>query len=298
VTAAPAGADNDPAALRATPWFGDAHALIHIPSLQSLALLRRSPPAEKRGSFIGVGDPVLSGGAGARTRGAASAVPATARLFRSGRTRGGGLIADAAELRRMARLPGTAFELEAVRKALGAERSSLIMAERATEPNVRGADLTKANILLFATHGLTAQEALGVGESGLVLTPPPAGEERDGDDGYLSASEVATLRLNAEWVILSACNTAAGDGTGNAGLGELARAFFFAGARNLLASHWPVSDEVAPVLIPRILALQEAGKPGADAVQQAVREIRSNPATPDWAHPFFWAPFVLIGGGA
>ncbi|MCZ4341450.1 tetratricopeptide repeat protein [Sphingomonadaceae bacterium G21617-S1] len=292
VTAPPSGADNDAAALRDTAWFVDSHALIHIPSVQSLALLRRSGPRKTPGGFIGVGDPVLSGAGNQRGRGGmANATP-----FRPGRTRDGGLVIDLASLRQMNRLPGTAVELEAVRKTLHAPASSLLLAERATEPNVRNADLSSAGIILFSTHGLVASEASGVGEPGLVLTPPLSAV--DGDDGFLAASEVTTLSLNADWVILSACNTATGDGSDNAGLGGLARSFFYAGARNLLASHWPVSDDVAPVLITRTLVLERSGIQRAEAFQQAMREIRMNTAHDadgSWAHPFYWAPFVLIG---
>lgn len=295
VSAPPEGSDDDPAALRATRWFGDDHALIHVPSLQSLALLRGAPrPAGGQG-FFGVGDPVLAGATSTRGRGATRGAPAASRIFQAGATRGGSLMADPAELRQMARLPGTAQELEAVRRVLAAPASSLLLAGRATEPNVRGADLSQERVLLFATHGLTASEASGIGEAGLVLTPPdePSAE----DDGFLSASEVTTLNLNADWVILSACNTATGEGRGSAGLGPLARAFFYAGARNLLASHWPVSDEVAPVLIARTLELERSGTRRADAFRQAMREIRTSADRPEWAHPFYWAPFVLIGDG-
>jgi CHAT domain-containing protein len=107
---------------------------------------------------------------------------------------------------------------------------------------------------------------------------------------------VSTLRLNADWVILSACNTATGDAA-TAGLSQLARAFFYAGARNLLASHWPVDDEVAAKMTVRTLALEQAGTPRAEAFQQAAREIRNDPAHAEWAHPFYWSPFVLIGDG-
>ena len=107
--------------------------------------------------------------------------------------------------------------------------------------------------------------------------------------------------LNADWVILSACNTATGDGAEAHGLGGLARAFFYAGARNLLASHWPVSDAVAPILTVRTIELERGGMARAEALQQAMREVRMDArhdtAESSWAHPFYWAPFVLIGDG-
>jgi len=301
VSAPPSGADNDPATLRETRWFGDDVALIHIPSLQSLALLRRGSVERSGDGFMGIGDPVLTGQSNSRDRGAALDRATTGQMFSAGATRDGGVMANVATLRRLARIPGTALELEQVRRTLGAPLSSLLLAERATEPNVRAADLSRTRILLFSTHGLTATESIrvGVGESGLVLTPPAVAS--DSDDGFLAASEVTTLNLNADWVILSACNTATGDGTTGAGLGGLSRAFFYAGARNLLASHWPVSDAVAPILITRTLALERTGMPRAEAFRQAMREIRMDAsrdtAVSSWAHPFYWAPFVLIGDG-
>ena len=298
VTAPPTGADDDAEALRATRWFGDDVALIHIPSVQSLSLLRRAAAVPRQvDGFFGVGDPVLNGVAQGRGRGVLRSTTVASRMFRPGRTRDGGPVIDLAVMREMARLPGTARELEAVRSALGAPPSSLLLDARATEANVRAADLSNARILLFSTHGLTASQAAGVDEAGLVLTPPS--EALDGNDGFLAASEVTTLQLNADWVILSACNTATGEQ--GEGLGGLARAFFYAGARNLLASHWPVSDDVAPILITRTLTLERSGTPRAEAFRLAMREIRMDTShdaiNQSWAHPFYWAPFVLVGDG-
>ena len=119
------------------------------------------------------------------------------------------------------------------------------------------------------------------------------------------ASEISRLKLDADWVILSACNTAADDGTeGAPGLSGLARAFFYAGARNLLVSHWPVRDDVASRLTVETIKLQRItpGLSRAEALQQAMRAIRddtSHDATGDtWAHPSAWGPFSLIGDGA
>ena len=104
---------------------------------------------------------------------------------------------------------------------------------------------------------------------------------------------------------MSACNTAAGDGSAGApGLSGLARAFFYAGARNLLASHWPVGDEVAPRLTVRTFELLAADPKlsRAEAFQRAIREVREDKShdksETSWAHPAAWAPFSLIGDGA
>ena len=101
-------------------------------------------------------------------------------------------------------------------------------------------------ILHFATHGALTGQVQGAAEPGLILTPPAAGttdaRALERDDGYLSASEIAALKLDADWVILSACNTAGGSGENAEALSGLARAFFYAGARALLVSHWEVDS--------------------------------------------------------
>jgi CHAT domain-containing protein len=194
-------------------------------------------------------------------------------------------------------------ELQSIRAALGAPAKALYLGDRAREARLRSMDLSHTNVLVLATHGLLAGEVRGATEPGLVLTPPAKASEKD--DGYLSASEVSALRLDADWVILSACNTAAGDGSAGApGLSGLARAFFYAGARNLLASHWPVRDDVAAQLTVRTISLLRTNPQmsRAQALQQAMREVRDDKSHDGpgdtWAHPNAWAPFVLIGDGA
>jgi CHAT domain-containing protein/tetratricopeptide (TPR) repeat protein len=305
VTAPPTGADDDPAALRATSWLAERYALVQVPSLQALKLLRAAGADSSTGGFVGFGDPAFEGKAtrrGARrSGGAVPPVVAAEDVVTQVRTVEGGLLANVAALRALEQLPGTARELKAMGDIFGPAASRIFTRATATEAQVRSADLSRARVLTFATHGLTPADPIGeasaselyeLAEPGLVLTPPAQASEAD--DGFLSASEVATLKLDADWVILSACNTASGDAA-TAGLSQLARAFFYAGARSLLASHWPVDDEVAAKMTVRTLALEQAGTPRAEAFQQAMREIRTDPAHPEWAHPFYWSPFVLIG---
>lgn len=131
-----------------------------------------------------------------------------------------------------------------MRTAIGAPASALFLGDRSTETAVRTGNLSRYRILAFATHGLTAGELRGLEQPGLVFTPPQS--PSDWDNFYLTAAEVAAMRRDADWVILSACNNAAGDGSeGAPGLSGLARSFFHAGARALLVSHWPVDDEIA-----------------------------------------------------
>ncbi len=144
-----------------------------------------------------------------------------------------------------------------------------------------------------------AGELKGLAEPALVLTPPEVGTEED--DGLLTASEIATLKLDADWVILSACNTAAPDGTpGAEALSGLAKAFFYAGSRALLVSHWPVSSEAAVALTTRMLT--EYGKnPGAigraEALRRSMLALMMDHEEERFAHPFYWAPFVIVGEG-
>jgi CHAT domain-containing protein len=173
----------------------------------------------------------------------------------------------------------------------------VLLGARATEREIKRLSETGAlrdyRILHFATHGALAGEISGAAEPGLLLTPPPAGSQDD--DGYLSASEVAGLQLDADWVILSACNTAAGGARGTEALSGLARAFFYAGARSLLVSHWYVDSEATVTLIKGAFAeLQASVKIGrSEALRRAMLDMIG-----EGAHPAHWAPFVVVGEGA
>ena len=139
------------------------------------------------------------------------------------------------------RLPETTAELRAVAQNLGAPQSSIHLRQDASETTVKHAALSDYRVVYFATHGLVAGEIKGLAEPSLALTLPK--QPSDVDDGLLTASEVAQLKLNADWVVLSACNTIAGDKPGAEALSGLARAFFYAGARALLVSHWAVETQ-------------------------------------------------------
>jgi CHAT domain-containing protein len=172
---------------------------------------------------------------------------------------------------------------------------SLLLREQATETQVKQRTLRDYNILSFATHGVLAGE-LGKGiEPGLILTPPKTATQQD--DGFLSLSEVAQLKLNADWVVLSACNTASGEKGEAEGLTGLAKAFIYAGAKSLLASHWSVSSDATVELMVRLFrTYQEQQLPRATAHQQAMLEM-INSGDPLLSHPSLWAPFVVVGDG-
>ncbi|OQA30299.1 MAG: CHAT domain protein [Betaproteobacteria bacterium ADurb.Bin341] len=136
----------------------------------------------------------------------------------------------------------------------------------------------------------------GLAEPALVLTPPATASELD--DGLLTAGEIADLRLNADWVILSACNTAAPDGTpGAEGLSGLARAFFYAGARSLLVSHWAVGSESTVALTTKMFEETARGVSKAEALRRSMLALMKTRGSPEYAHPALWAPFVVVGEG-
>jgi CHAT domain-containing protein len=193
-------------------------------------------------------------------------------------------------------------------QALRAPDTALHTGAAATETAVKSSpDLGRARVILFATHGLLPHALRGLDEPGLVLTPPKQATAMD--DGVLTASEAARLHLAADWVILSACNTASADGTpGAESLSGLAKAFLYAGAHALLVSHWQVQDNVTASLTVQTVA-QQIADPSlskAAALQRASQAVRTGRLpgggglpgwTPIWAHPASWAPFVLVSAG-
>jgi CHAT domain-containing protein len=129
----------------------------------------------------------------------------------------------------------------------------------------------------------------------LVLTIPE--KPTDFDDGLLQASEIAQLKLNADWVVLSACNTAAEEKPGAEALSGLARAFFYAGARSLIVSNWQVDDDsTARLMLSTFQAsAHDAHLSHAEALRQAMLAMIDDAKTDDQADPRLWAPFVVVG---
>ncbi|MFV3130316.1 CHAT domain-containing tetratricopeptide repeat protein [Niveispirillum sp. KHB5.9] len=202
---------------------------------------------------------------------------------------------DPALLRALAPLPETAGEIGEIGRRLGATPADLLTGGAVTKAAVRAAGLEQYRIVYFATHGLLPGELRCQSQPGLALAPPDTPPASAADDGLLTASDIALLRLNADLVVLSACNTAGGDARlGGEALSGLAESFFFAGARGLLVSHWQVPSAPTVLLMTGLFA-QDPGLDKAAALAAAQRSLASSPAT---AHPFNWAAFTLVGAAA
>ena len=189
------------------------------------------------------------------------------------------------------------FMTQGVAKSLThSEQGNIYLQEAATERQVKSMDLTPYRVVVFSTHGLMSGDFKGLSEPALVLTPPESPSELD--DGLLSASEVAGLKLNADWVILSACNTAGADGSPGAdGFSGLTKAFFYAGSRTLLVSHWAVDSEATVALTTRMFAEADMGVGRAEALRRSMLALADHPTDFRLRHPAMWAPFVIVGEG-
>jgi CHAT domain-containing protein/tetratricopeptide (TPR) repeat protein len=315
-------APTDPAAYRNVAWLGTRQPITVLPAVSSLKALRdHSRPTAAKRPFIGFGNPLLTGrpdirshreraalvknglscGQLAPARGdkrlALSDFPVIGTLFR-------GRLADVAALREQLPLPETAGELCSVAARLGARDEDVRLGGRMTEADIKAlsakGELRNYRVLQFATHGLVASDtetfADGQVEPALMFTPPQTASETD--DGLLTASEVTQLELDADWVIMSACSTAAGEGRDSEALSGLARAFFYAGARSLLVSHWAVDSDAAVSIttgaFDALAADPAIGK--SEALRRSLIALQKKGGVN--LHPAIWAPFSLVGGQA
>lgn len=301
---------------RAAAWLTRKHDITVLPAVSSLKALRRvSKPSAAQRPMIGFGNPLLDGPDSryakrrelAQDRQRCPEGPkqqiAVAMELREGvqqiETRGG--LASVSHLKAQIPLPETADEPCGVAKEVNATLADIRLGALATEREVKrlssSGELANYRIVHFATHGALAGQLDGTHEPGLVLTPPDKATEED--DGYLSASEIAALKLDADWVILSACNTAAGGATSAEALSGLARTFIYAQARALLVSHWEVySDATVKLITVALGEMTHDPKVGrAEALRRSMLALIDK-GEPQEAHPAYWAPFVVVGEGA
>nr|MBA2400173.1 CHAT domain-containing protein [Bradyrhizobium sp.] len=307
VTAEPAKAIPDKfEGYRDAAWLLKRHAVSVLPSVASLKTLRVLARRDQTTKpMTGFGDPLFNPSQDHRDDRRSAAKPAAIKSAGRGVTNAAytdfwqGAGVDRTRLSRvLSQLPDTADELNAVAKDLGVSEKDIHLGEHASETTVKRAPLADYSIVYFATHGLVAGDVKGIAEPSLVLSIPKQPSEFD--DGLLTSSEVAQLKLNADWVVLSACNTIAGDKPGAEALSGLARSFFYAGTRALLVSHWAVDSAAATRLttstFERLKADPKLGR--AEALRQSMLAYLNDASSPRNAYPAFWAPFALIGEGA
>lgn len=285
--------------LAAMPWMIRDHAISLLPSVAALRAL--GAPAPAGGKMLGVGDPVIGLAdaldcATLELAALRSVSPGVSVMAEAAET--GLRLADPAALRRLSRLPDAACELQAIASRFGPNDSTLLLADAAQEAEVKrlsqAGQLAAYDVLVFATHGLVAGEA-GAAAPGLVLTPPAVATAAD--DGLLTAAEIARLDLNARLVVLSACNTAAGDGAGTEGLSGLARAFLHAGAQAVMVTQWAVYSEAAVEISSGLFATGEDAR-GARALRAAMLAVLDAEGSDAFKrHPAYWAPFTMVGAG-
>lgn len=290
-------------------WLVQDMAITHTPSLASFVALRSTRLSSNQArTLLAVADPKIgeqrARAALAAVRSASAAPTTSAMPSPFGACRSDAPVAPET-LREMAALPDTLREVSSVARALGGD-ATVLNGRKATETALRAQALNQYRILYFATHGVIPGELRCQAEPGLVLTPPDIAATTRADDGMLDASEIATLDLRADLVVLSACNTAGGGnqngmpGSGPMGgetLSGLALAFFHAGARNLVVTHWQVPSAATARLMTDTFAAMHANTDTSidDALRHAQLRALRDPAS---AHPFFWGAFVVLGDGA
>jgi len=261
-------------------WLINKYNIVYYPSISSFFGMKNFKKKEIKNNFAGFGDPKLSQ---AKREIVAENPIDIYKIFQ----RGG--VGDVNEIRKLPELPKTSEELKTILKYFG--KGEVYLKDDFNEKKIKSLDLSKYSIISFATHGVIANELTSVNEPGLITTPPTQGSIDD--DGILTSSEIKKLNLDAELVILSACNTASGEsGPSAEGLSGLASSFFYAGARSLLVSHWYVEDNSTAALMKDTFANVKNNLSFSESLRKTKIAMINNKST---SHPIFWAPFVLVG---
>jgi CHAT domain-containing protein len=308
---------------RSIPWLIRKVSVTSVPSVSSLVSLRTVPAGDpKRKAFIGFGDPIFNrtqlvpissqtASAAALQKEEKGTIPLIASRGVKVQVRGirisekGNLDKQEIISTQLQRLPDTAEEIRSIAQVLNADMArDVFLDKEASEHRIKTMDLTDRRIIAFATHALVPGDLDGLDQPALALSSPEVTGEKE--DGLLTMGEILKLKLNADWVILSACNTGASNGAGQEALSGLGRAFFYAGTRSLLVSLWPVETTSATKLVTGIFETQktDASLSHSQALRKSMLNLLDNerfidPATgkivASYAHPLFWAPFTIVG---
>jgi CHAT domain-containing protein/Tfp pilus assembly protein PilF len=256
------------------PYLIRARSVSYVASASVLAALQQPRAREDKGAhpllFAGFADPRVT---------VAAASPGGAAVVRDGTL--------ASSLPGLSRLVQSASEVKGIAALYPSSEARLYLDSEATEENVKDNDLIRsARRIHFATHGLLDEKQPEL--SGLVLTRHPGSRE----DGLLQVYEIFNLQLDADLVVLSACDTGLGTMVSGEGLVGVTRALLYAGARSVVVSLWQVDDSSTPGLMINFYRHLDQDIDKAESLRQAKLEmIRQG----QFSQPFYWAPFILIG---
>jgi CHAT domain-containing protein len=185
-------------------------------------------------------------------------------------------------------LPGSRNEAIAIQQITGPARTRLVMGYEANREAIMSSSIARQRIIHFATHGM--MDTRHPEMSGLVLSM--FNKRGEPQDGYLRLSDIYNLKLSADLVVLSSCESALGKDLGSEGIIGLPRAFLYAGARSVIASLWKVDDEATVPLMKTFYSRLQKGEDPARALRAAQLDLLKNARLSD---PYYWAAFVLEG---
>lgn len=266
-------------------WLVASHSITQTPSAAAFAALRALPRnGGERPAFLGFGDPDYA----AAPLPVPAAEPQPEAIYRE--------TLPWPEYRKLPRLPETRDEILAIAAALQADpAASTFFGRDASRARVQTADLSRRRVVAFATHGLVPGDLPGLDQPALALAG--GGDARESP--LLTLGDVLGLRLDADWVVLSACNTASPDAAGAEAVSGLGRGFFYAGTRAVLVTHWSVESESAKLLVSEVF--RNYAKPDvsrAQALRLAQLQVMQQTGKQRrFAHPAYWAGYALVGDG-
>jgi len=298
------------------PWLVKSMAVSHVPTASGwMSLKRFGKVPHSVEAMVAWGDPLFDGKAVQKMADTAKVEKAgkpsgmqvamaepgtTVRSVMSTRSAASMEVSDAdayLTYSKIPPLPETRDEVEELAKILGADpKNDLYLGANATRASVlkssTSGQLLKKQVVVFATHGLLAGDLPNLSQPALAM----AATANPADSPLLTLEDVLSLKLNADWVVLSACNTAGADGRAEEAMSGLARGFFFAGSRSLLVTHWSVESESAMQLTTNAFASykKDTAMRRSEALRQSMLAVMKSPA---FGHPAFWAPYALVGEG-
>jgi len=303
---------------RNVPWLIRTASLTRLPSVSAFTSLRVIPEGSAdRKPFIGFGDPLFdkeksSIAVSKKDKRIENPGDHNVPIFARGiRLTKNGYLDEAqttsCKLQDLNRLPDTAAEIVGIAMTMGADlEQDVFLGERASESRIKNMNLLDRRVIAFASHGLVPGDLDGLDQPAIALSSPLVTGETE--DGLLTMSEIMTLNLDADWVVLSACNTGAADGTGAEAISGLGRAFFYSGARAILVSMWSVETTSAKLITTGLFQMQKENSTlsraralRSSALQmidhEHLKEKETGRIIASYAHPLFWAPFIIVGDG-